>query len=256
MTLGDENALDGYFSQGVLEINNNTVTINDKNEGVLGSLNTLGNEVGEGTLQSSNGLLLPEGHNLVGHGLVNDGFTNQGYVEGIGSLPSDKIEFTGDVTGSGDYAGNVLFSGSFSPGNSPGDVSFESVAFGVDHILIMEIAGLLPGSEYDLLSGTFGTSTAELNGILDIDLLDGFMPSNGDIFDLMLAESISGSFSLLDFPALANGLKWDLNIFSDFNGSQDILRLSVSSIPIPASVWLFGSGLLGLIGISRRKKAA
>jgi len=30
----------------------------------------------------------------------------------------------------------------------------------------------------------------------------------------------------------------------------------VSSIPVPAAVWLFGSGLLGLIGISRRKKAA
>ena len=27
-------------------------------------------------------------------------------------------------------------------------------------------------------------------------------------------------------------------------------------VPIPAAVWLFGSGLLGLIGISRRKKAA
>ena len=28
---------------------------------------------------------------------------------------------------------------------------------------------------------------------------------------------------------------------------------TVSAIPIPASVWLFGSGLLGLIGIARRK---
>jgi hypothetical protein len=26
-------------------------------------------------------------------------------------------------------------------------------------------------------------------------------------------------------------------------------------IPIPAAVWLFGSGLLGLIGIARRRKA-
>lgn len=30
----------------------------------------------------------------------------------------------------------------------------------------------------------------------------------------------------------------------------------VSAVPVPAAVWLFGSGLLGLIGISRRKKAA
>jgi hypothetical protein len=29
----------------------------------------------------------------------------------------------------------------------------------------------------------------------------------------------------------------------------------VSAVPVPAAVWLFGSGLLGLIGIGRRKKA-
>jgi len=31
--------------------------------------------------------------------------------------------------------------------------------------------------------------------------------------------------------------------------------LTVSAIPVPAAVWLFGSGLLGLIGIARRKSA-
>lgn len=30
---------------------------------------------------------------------------------------------------------------------------------------------------------------------------------------------------------------------------------AVTTIPVPAAVWLFGSGLLGLIGIARRKKA-
>jgi hypothetical protein len=29
-----------------------------------------------------------------------------------------------------------------------------------------------------------------------------------------------------------------------------------SAVPVPAAVWLFGSGMLGLIGIARRKKAA
>jgi hypothetical protein len=29
-----------------------------------------------------------------------------------------------------------------------------------------------------------------------------------------------------------------------------------SVVPIPAAIWLFGSGLLGLIGIARRKNAA
>ncbi|WP_297293005.1 PEP-CTERM sorting domain-containing protein, partial [Oceanicoccus sp.] len=28
----------------------------------------------------------------------------------------------------------------------------------------------------------------------------------------------------------------------------------VSAVPVPAAVWLFGSGLVGLIGVSRRKR--
>ena len=31
--------------------------------------------------------------------------------------------------------------------------------------------------------------------------------------------------------------------------------VNISPIPVPAAVWLFGSGLVGLIGIARRKKA-
>ena len=39
---------------------------------------------------------------------------------------------------------------------------------------------------------------------------------------------------------------------SDIGGSG---QFSVSAVPIPAAAWLFGSGLVGLIGLARRKKA-
>jgi hypothetical protein len=35
----------------------------------------------------------------------------------------------------------------------------------------------------------------------------------------------------------------------------DDASLTVTAVPVPAAVWLFGSGLLGLIGVARRKKA-
>ena len=37
--------------------------------------------------------------------------------------------------------------------------------------------------------------------------------------------------------------------------SLHVTGYSVSSVPVPAAVWLFGSGFIGLIGIARRKKA-
>ena len=42
-----------------------------------------------------------------------------------------------------------------------------------------------------------------------------------------------------------------LNAAPLFNGTGD-----VSAVPVPAAVWLFGSGLVGLAGVARRRKAA
>jgi hypothetical protein len=46
---------------------------------------------------------------------------------------------------------------------------------------------------------------------------------------------------------------WTLNADSSF---VYMAPDAVSAVPVPAAVWLFGSGLLGLVGISRRKKLA
>ena len=39
-------------------------------------------------------------------------------------------------------------------------------------------------------------------------------------------------------------------------GVMDTLSYSTSSVPLPAAVWLFGSGSLGLIGIARKRRPA
>ena len=56
---------------------------------------------------------------------------------------------------------------------------------------------------------------------------------------------------------------WDLkkNAAAAFFGSPEVLQGLIlagpapSAVPVPASVWLFASGLLGLVGVARRKKA-
>lgn len=44
--------------------------------------------------------------------------------------------------------------------------------------------------------------------------------------------------------------------FPDFNANFDFTVPETSAVPVPAAVWLFGSGLLGLVGVARRRKAA
>ncbi|WP_206609513.1 VPLPA-CTERM sorting domain-containing protein [Thiohalobacter thiocyanaticus] len=41
--------------------------------------------------------------------------------------------------------------------------------------------------------------------------------------------------------------------FPNFNANFDF---EVAAVPVPAAVWLFGSGLLGLVGVARRRKSA
>ena len=39
-------------------------------------------------------------------------------------------------------------------------------------------------------------------------------------------------------------------------GTDGTLTITGNAVPLPAAVWLFGSGLMGLVGVSRRRKAA
>ena len=52
---------------------------------------------------------------------------------------------------------------------------------------------------------------------------------------------------------------WNLTLDTEGNGWSSNYRLDYSvqfePVPIPSAIWLFSSGLIGLIGVARRKKA-
>lgn len=57
------------------------------------------------------------------------------------------------------------------------------------------------------------------------------------------------------------GSPMDNGPFSGFNANFDILTahvdaVTIDPVPVPAAVWLFGSGLLGLVGVARRRKSS
>jgi len=43
--------------------------------------------------------------------------------------------------------------------------------------------------------------------------------------------------------------------YLDIGSGNSMHVTSVSAVPVPAAVWLFGSGLIGLAGFAKRKKA-
>ena len=64
-----------------------------------------------------------------------------------------------------------------------------------------------------------------------------------------------GSFSPLQliFNGTASGGSYSVNVVS--GGGAVVTPPNPSNVPVPAAVWLFGSALMGLVGVSRRKKA-
>ena len=63
-------------------------------------------------------------------------------------------------------------------------------------------------------------------------------PLNLDVFDIRATGSLS--FINPNNPNVRSDINFDV--------------VSITGVPIPAAFWLFGSGLLGIIGVARRKK--
>jgi hypothetical protein len=93
---------------------------------------------------------------------------------------------------------------------------------------------------------------------------------NADVTSFTGTNSASFDIAVLTFTALSPGLSaLDISVGLFGNGSDrlwadasgfvdtmpDFKDGSVTVVPVPAAVWLFGSGLLGLIGVARRKAA-
>lgn len=155
---------------------------------------------------------------------------------------------TGTVRGDGRIDADVTNNGRLAPGLSAGQLdiigNYTQLAGGT---LSIEIGGHNPGIDQDFLY-IFGA--ADLAGTLDVSLLDGYLFSLGDSFDILYAGTVFGAFDDLLFP-IFNGMTFD--IVYDLN----TVRLTVvSAVPVPAAAWLFGSGVVALMGIARRRKAA
>ena len=107
--------------------------------------------------------------------------------------------------GTGTISGNVTNSGTVAPGNSAGTLhlggSYTQSASGR-----LEI-DLASTSSYDALAVT---GSASLAGTLAVSLL-GYMPHDGDVFQILSASGRGGTFTTTSLPALSGELFWNVN---------------------------------------------
>jgi len=183
-----------------------------------------------GTFDNNNKVLANPGR-IEGYGTLRaGGVTNTGAISVAGSLDvlgavtnngvvstaaGSTIRFFGPVSGPGSYTGTgtVTFLNTFSPGASPAEVNFDGdVSLGGASSLVIELAGTAPGSQYDTLAAV-GVMT--LAGALDVDLLHGYTPAPGSVFQIVSAAGgVDGEFSGASLPSLV-GASWQLRYSSN-----------------------------------------
>ncbi len=84
------------------------------------------------------------------------------------------------------------------------------------------------------------------------------VPDDGNLL-IVLKDKNDGSgyhwyyFSGLT-PGLNTGSVWNTENAFGGNNISHLTAYTTQVVPVPAAVWLFGSGLLGLVGIARRKR--
>jgi len=115
---------------------------------------------------------------------------------------------------------------------------------------------------FDAKKGDIAGSSTASAFIKTVDPNNGYALTNFITFDTTDIPTTWGTYGLdilidssLDGQLLQFGF---LNTATNYEPSgviYDNVNFGVV-VPIPAAIWLFGSGLLGLVGISRRKKAA
>jgi hypothetical protein len=123
------------------------------------------------------------------------------------------FQFTGGELQVTEFVGNLTNQGgNFAPGATPASSTVSGDFAQPTGTMTIELGGTTPGTGFDQLTVS---GTATLGGTLQVNLLNGFMPTPGDSFEFLRATGgISGTFHTALWPNLAGrllSLEYDAN---------------------------------------------
>ena len=119
--------------------------------------------------------------------------------------------------------------------------------------------------EYTLVGENYFANAGALNEVsFDIAAVDQIQVLTGDIMGWWFGDNEG----VIVFSGSSEPVHWQSEVFN-LNGHIDVgetvtfgfsggreysISANYTAVPVPASVWLLGSGLLALVGVARRRK--
>jgi fibronectin-binding autotransporter adhesin len=234
-----------------------------------GSITTLSFQ--SGTLSNVSGINGTAGLTKTGAGLL--AVTGSNTYAGPTAVTSGTLAVNGAILGSGSVsvaaaawlqgtgtiAGDVNVLGMLSPGNSPGVLTLGSVVLGGSSTTLIEINGLVRGTDYDGASITGTSNSLTYGGLLSLNF--GAVSPNDVTYDIFnFTGGYLGNYTTVTSTGAYIGTWTNLGgsgTFQLVSGAQT-LTFSPSTgdiivVPEPAAVALAGIGL-GLAGwVARRR---
>lgn len=131
------------------------------------------------------------------------------------------------------------------------------------HVSVVEWSGSSAGS----VLGTHDVFMDDYTGAIDFSA-QNIQLTSGSTYAFILSNDLS--YYNVNDPYRNTGIRvlWDVDGYADGSlwtsydggtnwtireGTDTLFATYMSPVPVPAAVWLFGSGLIGLIGLSRRR---